>query len=75
MKLICDDVATDEGVDNLMCRRLETRRKVEMVTLGDGVLHCEHIMQCVGPLDAEKWVISNVEEMKRGNGPTEVFPC
>ena len=47
--------------------------EVEVMTLCDSVLHCEHIMQSVGPLDAGKFGVNKMKDTKIQNRLTEVF--
>ena len=55
MQLVGDNISADKGVHNFVCRGLETGGEVEMMALRDGMLHGEHEVKSIGPLDAGKW--------------------
>jgi hypothetical protein len=52
--LIRDGEAASEGVDDLMCTRLNAAGEIIMMALGDCVLHGEHTVGGIWPLQSDK---------------------
>lgn len=51
MLSICDGVGHDEGVDDSKTGVLDRRCGIEVISIYDGVLQGDYIMDCVRPLE------------------------
>jgi hypothetical protein len=70
VKLVGDGEAANEGVDDLVSRRLNAGGKIELSALRDGMLHGENIVGGVWSLYAEEKIYINGEMRTRHAGLT-----